>query len=91
MHIPAPLWKIVNINNRLDGVDLKSEPKPNEDGIFTVDMNPEQWATFEINMKKPITLAPLDSPAIGVPSKKGPKDNIHVHRQPSMSANLPLP
>merc|ERR1719204_2730893 len=92
LRIPAALWKIIQINQKFEGIDPKPA-EPNPDNSFTIKMTPDEYATFKINMEKPVTLAPLERPMTGrKPSiSDKPQDNITVQREPSGKYNLQVP
>ena len=81
MDIPAPLWKILQLNNGLDGIKLFPKPKPNKDGSYSLKMTPKQFKRFQENQKqiaeKPATPQPASSPV--------PDEAISVSEDPSMS------
>ena len=88
MQIPAPMWKILQQNNRFDGIRLFPKPKPNPDQSYTVKLTVTQWNVFQENMKKPpvpVLAEPEPSkPAPGKEPEEKPGEEITVTLEPSM-------
>ena len=90
--------KILQINNRFEGIRPTPKPDQNPDGSYTVRLTITQWQRFQDNIKKPANLVPLDEPSPGKSSdkpeekpkeepkekpKEKPSDEITVTQEPS--------
>jgi len=49
LHIPAPMWSMIQMNNSFAGITLSPTPQPTADGSYSVVLTPAEWAIFQQN------------------------------------------
>ena len=89
LNVPGPMWKIIQQNNGMEGINLKPAPRPSADGSYSIKLTPAQWAKFQANQARP-PVPQQASPAAGAAAPagndapSGDSQNISVAQDPSM-------
>ena len=62
LHIPAPLWKMIQLSNGFAGINLSPAPVASADGSYNVQLSPAEWNIFQENQAKAGSQAKDSSP-----------------------------